>query len=50
MGLASPVRAAAAGTGRTHLSRAMTRLGVRDPAQLIVLAYETGLVRPKWLT
>ena len=36
-------------TVRTHVSRAMTKLGVRDRAQLVVLAYETGLVRPKWL-
>jgi DNA-binding NarL/FixJ family response regulator len=37
-------------TARTHVSRAMTKLGVRDRAQLVVLAYETGLVRPNWLT
>jgi len=37
-------------TVRTHVSRAMTKLGVRDRAQLVVLAYETGLVRPNWLT
>jgi DNA-binding NarL/FixJ family response regulator len=36
-------------TVRTHVSRAMTKLGARDRAQLVVLAYETGLVRPKWL-
>jgi len=35
---------------RTHVSRAMTKLGVRDRAQLVVLAYERGLVRPNWLT
>ena len=35
-------------TARTHVSRAMTKLGVRDRAQLVVLAYETGLVRPNW--
>ncbi|MEV8410253.1 helix-turn-helix transcriptional regulator, partial [Streptomyces niveus] len=32
-------------TAKTHVSRAMTKLGVRDRAQLVVLAYETGLVR-----
>ena len=36
-------------TVRTHVSRAMTKLGARDRAQLVVLAYETGLVRPGWL-
>ncbi|MEU5341346.1 response regulator transcription factor [Streptomyces sp. NPDC020766] len=32
-------------TAKTHVSRAMTKLRVRDRAQLVVLAYETGLVR-----
>ncbi|MFF5006298.1 response regulator [Streptomyces phaeochromogenes] len=32
-------------TAKTHVSRAMTKLGTRDRAQLVVLAYETGLVR-----
>jgi DNA-binding NarL/FixJ family response regulator len=36
-------------TARTHISRAMTKLGARDRTQLVVLAYETGLVRPGWL-
>jgi DNA-binding NarL/FixJ family response regulator len=36
-------------TARTHVSRAMTKLGARDRAQLVVMAYETGLVRPGWL-
>jgi DNA-binding NarL/FixJ family response regulator len=31
-------------TARTHVSRAMTKLGARDRAQLVVLAYQTGLV------
>jgi DNA-binding NarL/FixJ family response regulator len=31
-------------TAKTHVSRAMTKLGVRDRAQLVVFAYETGLV------
>lgn len=35
-------------TAKTHASRAMVKLGVRDRAQLVVLAYETGLVRPGW--
>jgi len=34
---------------RTHVSRIMTKLGARDRAQLVVLGYETGLVRPGWL-
>jgi DNA-binding NarL/FixJ family response regulator len=33
-------------TAKTHVSRAITKLGVRDRAQLIVLAYQTGLVSP----
>nr|WP_306986605.1 response regulator transcription factor [Streptomyces canus] len=33
-------------TARTHVSRAMVKLGVRDRAQLVVVAYQTGLVRP----
>jgi DNA-binding NarL/FixJ family response regulator len=33
-------------TAKTHISRAMVKLGVRDRAQLVVLAYETGLVIP----
>jgi DNA-binding NarL/FixJ family response regulator len=33
-------------TAKTHVNRAMTKLGVRDRAQLVVIAYETGLVRP----
>jgi len=36
-------------TAKTHVSRAMVKLGVRDRAQLVVLGYETGLVRPGWL-
>ncbi|WP_246496277.1 response regulator transcription factor [Miltoncostaea marina] len=36
-------------TARTHVSRAMVKLGARDRAQLVVRAYETGLVRPGWL-
>jgi DNA-binding NarL/FixJ family response regulator len=33
-------------TAKTHVSRAMIKLGARDRAQLVVLAYESGLVRP----
>ena len=33
-------------TAKTHVNRAMTKLGVRDRAQLVVLAYQHGLVRP----
>jgi len=31
---------------KTHVSRTMTRLAARDRAQLVVLAYQTGLVTP----
>ncbi|MEV0395121.1 response regulator transcription factor [Polymorphospora rubra] len=37
-------------TAKTHVSRAMIKLGARDRAQLVVFAYEAGLVRPGWLT
>ena len=33
-------------TAKTHITRAVTKLGVRDRVQLVILAYETGLVRP----
>jgi DNA-binding NarL/FixJ family response regulator len=33
-------------TARTHVSHAMTKLGARDRAQLVVVAYRTGLVAP----
>jgi len=33
-------------TARTHVSRAMVKLHARDRAQLVVLAYESGLVAP----
>ncbi|MFG2193923.1 response regulator [Streptomyces sp. NPDC048639] len=36
-------------TAKTHVSRAMVKLNARDRAQLVVLAYESGLVRPGWL-
>ncbi|GAA1583069.1 response regulator transcription factor [Streptomyces globosus] len=34
-------------TAKTHLNRAMAKLGARDRAQLVVLAYESGLVAPR---
>jgi DNA-binding NarL/FixJ family response regulator len=36
-------------TAKTHVSRAMVKLGARDRAQLVVYAYEAGLIRPGWL-
>jgi len=33
-------------TAKTHVSRTMTKAGVRDRAQLVVLAYESGMVTP----
>ena len=36
-------------TAKTHVSRAMVKLGARDRARLVVIAYEAGLVRPGWL-
>jgi DNA-binding NarL/FixJ family response regulator len=34
-------------TAKTHVSRAMTKLHARDRAQLVVFAYESGLVAPR---
>lgn len=34
-------------TAKTHVNRAMTKVHVRDRAQLVVLAYESGLVVPR---
>jgi len=36
-------------TAKTHVSRAMLKLGARDRAQLVVFAFESGLVSPGWL-
>jgi DNA-binding NarL/FixJ family response regulator len=33
-------------TARTHVSRAMVKLQTRDREQLVVFAYQSGLVRP----
>ena len=33
-------------TSKTHVSRIMTKLDARDRAQLVVIAYESGLVTP----
>jgi DNA-binding NarL/FixJ family response regulator len=35
-------------TARTHVSRVLTKLHARDRSQLVVMAYESGLVRPGW--
>ncbi|MEU8378552.1 response regulator transcription factor [Streptosporangium sp. NPDC048865] len=34
-------------TAKTHVNRAMTKLHARDRAQLVVIAYESGLVAPR---
>ncbi|MGW1203587.1 response regulator [Streptomyces cyaneofuscatus] len=36
-------------TSKTHVSRIMTKLGVRDRAQLVILAYESGMITPGWM-
>ncbi|QIS08395.1 response regulator [Nocardia arthritidis] len=35
-------------TARTHVSRILMKLNARDRTQLVVMAYESGLVRPGW--
>ena len=35
-------------TAKTHVSRAMVKLGARDRIQLVVFAFQSGLVRPGW--
>ncbi|MFE2499909.1 response regulator [Streptomyces scopuliridis] len=36
-------------TAKTHVSRIMTKLAVRDRAQLVILAYESGMITLGWL-
>jgi DNA-binding NarL/FixJ family response regulator len=36
-------------TVKSHVSRIMTKLDVRDRSQLVVLAYESGMVNPAWM-
>jgi DNA-binding NarL/FixJ family response regulator len=33
-------------TAKTHVGRLLTKLGARDRAQLVIAAYNAGLVRP----
>lgn len=35
-------------TAKTHVSRIMTKLAARDRVQLVIIAYEAGLVSPGW--
>ena len=36
-------------TVKSHVSRIMAKVGARDRAQLVVLAYESGMVNPRWM-
>ena len=44
--IVNSVRKSGCETAKTHVSRTMRKLGAHDRAQLVVLAYETGLVSP----
>jgi len=35
-------------TVKTHIGRLLTKLGARDRAQLVIAAYESGLITPRW--
>ncbi|WP_165984893.1 response regulator transcription factor [Streptomyces sp. YIM 98790] len=37
-------------TSKTHVSRIMTKLDVRDRAQLVIVAYESGMITPGWMS
>lgn len=37
-------------TAKTHVSRIMSKLDARDRSQLVVMAYESGMVSPGWLS
>ncbi len=36
-------------TVKSHVSRIMAKAGARDRAQLVVMAYESGMVNPRWM-
>ena len=42
----APGSTSARPTAKTHVSHVMTKLYARDRAQLVVIAYESGLIRP----